>query len=215
MRQIAKWAVRQMQRIQHKPLPVDALHDYWRTLDGPAADNYLKIGEERSKFLVSLIDRHLPDGEASIFEVGCNAGRNLAHLHAAGYHDLHAVEISEDALARLRDQFPDMEAALHNGAVEDVLPELPDGAYDAVFSVAVLEHIHYDSDWVLADIARIARRFVITIEDEASRSGRHFARNYRKVFEELGLAEVERIEQPPDCPAGFVARVFRQALGPP
>ena len=39
---------------------------------------------QRSRLLLELIEAHLPVGEASVLEVGCNAGRNLAALFDAG-----------------------------------------------------------------------------------------------------------------------------------
>ncbi len=159
----------------------------------------------------------LPAG-APVLEVGCNAGRNLEHLFGAGHRNLSAIEINADAIALLRRSFPDMAARLdlRHGPAENLLPGFPSAHFDLVFTMAVLEHLHDDSESVFAGIARVCRRFLITIEDEHRVSWRHFPRNYRKVFEPLGLAQI--LEQRCD-PAihglseVHVARVFRRAQG--
>ncbi len=104
---------------------------------------------------------------------------------------------------------------LHEGPAEELLPRLPDGRFDLVYTMAVLEHVHDDAAQVFAGIARVCRSFLITIEDERRTSWRHFPRNYRRIFELLGLAQLheERCERETHglSPA-HVARVFRRAV---
>ena len=90
-------------------------------------------------------------------------------------------------------QFPDMATniVLYNDAVENVIKEMPDSKYDIVFTMCVLEHIHEDSSWVFGEMARITRKALITLEDEDAVSWRTFARNYQKVFEGVGMNQVE------------------------
>jgi hypothetical protein len=120
----------------------------------------------------------------------------------------------------LRSTYPDLaDVRIVNAPVEDVASALPDHGYDVVFTMAVLEHVHTDSEWIFRELARAAARFVLTIEDEKARSERHFPRDYRAVFEPLGLREVERRS---DLAAyglspSFVARIFakeRDVRGP-
>ncbi len=47
--------------------------------------------------------------------------------------------------------------------------------------MAVLEHIHYKSNWIFNEMIRISK-YILTIEDELSISDRHFPRNYKKIF---------------------------------
>ena len=194
----------------------EQLADYWRD---PGADNrpegYLGPGtEQRSRLLLELIEAHLTVGEASVLEVGCNAGRNLAALFDAGCRDLTAIEVNADALALLAERFPELAstATIHNDLIETVAPTLADGGFDVVFSMAVLEHLHPDSEWVFAELARKSRRLVITIEDEGNRNWRAFPRNYRAVFEQLGFEQMEERDCGPadGFYAGIVARVFRR-----
>lgn len=205
-----KWQAARL--LKHKPADRDVLHDYWRSPQDPGnrPQDYLHDpdGEERSRFLVQLLDKHAVG--ATVLELGCNVGRNLHYLREGGYTQLGAVEINAEALAQLADAFPDLarEADLRNGSLEEELPKMPDSSWDVVFSVAVLEHVHYDSDWLLEHVARVARRFVVTVENEADISDRTFPRNYKRVFERHGARQLEEIAPVPGLPGGFVARVF-------
>jgi hypothetical protein len=136
----------------------------------------------------------------------------LAHLFRAGITKLGGIEINAEAVKLLRQTFPDVasHAEIYNAAVEDVIRTLPYGAFNIVFTMAVLEHIHRDSEWTFREMARVAKDYLITIEDEKSSGWGHFRRNYRKVFERFGMEQVELV----DCGgvegfgAGFFARVF-------
>ncbi len=171
------------------------VHDYWRRPDdganGPEA--YLE-GRARCELLLRLTDKYQVGEDAKILELGCNVGRNLEALRAHGHRDLTAIEISADALALLAKHHAELAntATLHCGTIESVLPQLPAQHFDLVYTMAVLEHIHTESEWIFADMVRVAKRHVITIEDEACRSWRHFPRDYAAIFSGLGLEVVER-----------------------
>lgn len=74
--------------------------------------------------------------------------------------------------------------------MEEGLPSMQINSYDLVFTMAVLEHLHKDSEYVFKDIARIAKQYLLTIEDESGISKRHFPRNYQAIFEPLGLKQI-------------------------
>jgi SAM-dependent methyltransferase len=201
--------------LRDRPRRREECHAYWKAPDDGCnlPEFYLQRGHARSEFLVQLIRRHLsPD--AHVLEIGCNAGRNLHHLHRAGFTQLAAIEISENAVALLRESYPEMarRLQLHVGAVEDVIRSLADGQFDLVFTMAVLEHIHRDSEWVFDEMARVTRGLLITVEDEQNRSWRHFPRNYQAVFESRGLRQVEQVDcsRVLELSQAFVARVFRK-----
>ena len=189
------------------------MHAFWRSPDAvnePAG--YAAAPIERSEFLVGLLDRYCqPDDR--VLEIGPNVGRNLEHLRRAGYRRLEGIEISGDAVASMRTTYPELAAtvSIHNAAVEDVIGTLPDATYGAVFAMAVLEHIHPDSDWIFAEMMRICSGVVVTIEDEVGRSRHHVPRDYRAVFEGLGMQQIEDIDASGigGLVPGFRARVFR------
>lgn len=199
-------------RLFYRPKPREALHDYWRApWDGDNLPDSYVAGDERSEFLFALIQRHAAPS-ARLLELGCNVGRNLDFLLRHGYRELTAIEISEQAVGALRVHHPDVAATavIHNAALEEVLKTLPDNSFDVVFSMAVLEHVHTDSDWIFAEIARVSGRYVITVEDERGLSWRHFPRNYREVFEPLGLTQLEELscKDVPTLGPNFVGRVL-------
>lgn len=199
----------------HRPLTRDRILEYWKSpWDGRnAPEDYLR-GTEKSELLLRLV-RQVANNYVSVLEIGCNVGRNLYHLFSAGYTNLTGIEINEEAVRLLRAAFPDMagQIVVHNAPAETVLPGMAADTFDLVFTMAVLEHIHRDSEWLFGDIARVTKEYLITIEDEEHISWRHFPRNYRKVFERLGLREIhsEDCSDIPGLGPGFVARVFRKS----
>ena len=170
----------------------EQLLEYWRhpkikngnKNENNTPENYL-TGIERSDYLVDLIGKYLQK-EEKILEVGCNVGRNLNHLYKAGYKNINGIEISDKAVQAMYKNFPELYGCvgIYNCPVESIIDIIGDGAYDLVFTMAVLEHIHYDSEFIFPEIARIARKYLITIEDEITTwSERHFPRNYKEIFE--------------------------------
>lgn len=130
--------------------------------------------------------------EDSVFEVGTNAGPNLELLRRNGFERLAGAEINPSAITEMGRAFPELAelADIHQGDAADVLGGLPESAYDVVFSMAVLVHVHPASNRVMEQMVRIARRYVCVVEAEDVTCGYLFARNYRRVFERLGCTEV-------------------------
>ncbi|WP_415281435.1 class I SAM-dependent methyltransferase [Candidatus Nitrososphaera sp. FF02] len=182
----------------------DELQKHWRNSDDPSG--YFQ-GGRRGEYLASLAKQYAkPD--ASILELGCNVGSNLYHLWKAGYRNLSGVEINPQALKLMKQNFPDMQVVIYEGSIEDRIKELAE--YDLVFTIAVLEHIHRDSEWAFPEIAKRAR-MLITIEGEKGiASELHIARNYKSIFEGLGLQQVyeKNLGREEGLNANFYARVF-------
>jgi SAM-dependent methyltransferase len=180
---------------------------YWRH---PPSENepacYLINREARSEWVADRIEA-LVDKHARILEIGCNAGPNLAALHERGFTNLEGVEINPDALNLLENTYPELPAALHNEPIEKFAQTM--GDYDLVFTVAVLEHIHPDGDWMFKTIAENCR-WLLTVEDEHGESPRHFPRNYREVFTKIGMVEHDsyRLLETIGLDENFAARVF-------
>jgi len=163
---------------------------FWRKplktsdVDNNHPTHYLK-GEQRSSYLVELINQYVRQ-DSKILEIGCNVGRNLNFLFESGFVNLSGIELNEEAVGLMKTAYPDMfkESLIIPLPVEKVIKDIPDNSYELVYTMAVLEHLHYDNDFVLGEIARISKKFIITVEDEKTEwSERHFPRNYRDVFE--------------------------------
>lgn len=193
----------------HYSKTLSEIHQYWmQPYDGSnLPQDYLR-GELRSKSLVKIVQKYA-DHNARILEIGCNVGRNLNYLFLAGFKKLEGVEISKNAVQLLKQSYPEMSkyAKIHNKPIEEIIKKFKDNTFDIVFTMAVLEHIHPNSEWIFSEMVRITKGFIITIEDEHTPSWRHFPRNYKKVFESLHMkqvstAKVEGLESN--------ARIFRK-----
>lgn len=194
----------------------DELFKYWRSPDDGKnmPTEYLK-GRERSIFLLNLLSKYV-NKKDKILEIGCNVGRNLNELFCAGFNNLSGIEISKNAIEVMKTAYPNMVGAIkvYQGSVEDFIEGFEDDSFDSVFTMAVLEHIHTDSEFIFSHMARIAKKILVTIEDERGVSWRHFPRNYKRVFEDLGMRQIEEVSfkrvRIPGLDNKFFARVFKK-----
>ena len=148
------------------------------------------------------------------FDSGQNIIGNYEMISNENKHNI-TIYLSSTNYELMKKSFPQManHAKIHNMPVEEVIKEFKDGEFGAVFTMAVLEHIHYDSEWIFPEIARITNNLLITIEDERCLSWRHFPRNYKEAFEPLGMKQIKEI----NCSnieglgGSFFARIFQKA----
>jgi SAM-dependent methyltransferase len=201
---------------------LDEAHSFWRKPDKMNRPSTYIPPRGRSEFLLEKVRHHGPPNPR-ILEIGCNVGRNLDCLFQNGFENLEAIEINPGAVKLLRKTFPAMaeKVTIHNASVEDTIKKLGDARFDVVYSMAVLEHIHEESRWIFPEVVRITKDVLITIEDEGGVTPLHFPRNYREVFEPLGMRQVEKIEcndvfeLTPEVVEKYkghmVSRVFRKA----
>ncbi|KYH25908.1 ubiquinone biosynthesis O-methyltransferase [Halalkalicoccus paucihalophilus] len=182
---------------------------------------YAEIGpNEVSETLVDVLT-HYVDDTAAILEVGCGSGRHLTHLREHGFEDLTGIDINDESFSVMAEQYPRLAEAgtFHTGAIEDLVPEFDDGAFDVVYSVETLQHIHPDDEWVFAEFARITSDLLVTVENEGNgpTRGREDAavsyvddefplyhRDWKRVFADTGA--VQLIREPT---ARDTIRVFR------
>ncbi len=88
---------------------------------------------------------------AAILEAGCGSGRVLRALAALGYQNLVGQDISHAALRETAQQGP----AWARLVCSEDMPFAP-GAFDAVTSPGVIEHVQNPRRW-LGELARVAR----------------------------------------------------------
>lgn len=165
---------------------------------------------KRSDFLMSILPNYVSKDE-SVLELGCNCGRNLNALYNAGYKKLSGIDVSHNALLYGSLMYSELhgEAVFYNDLIESWIKTAPD--YDCIFTMAVLEHIVTESEWIFEYIAQKARRTIITIEDEVSKTSGHFPRDYKAIFEGMGWKQIlEKQATTQDDLKGFVARVFER-----
>lgn len=196
--QIKKWFGR---------VTINDLHEHWRYPDkANKPEDYLKP-LERSEFLYQQIKDFIPH-HAKILELGCNVGRNLAYLRDKGYSNLTGIEINHNAIALGTQKGNFGYITVIESSIEDYFRPMRLG-FDLIFTMAVLEYLHPKSDYIFRDMAR-ASKYILTIEDEASKSFQHTPRNYKKIFEDLGMTQI--LEQ--DCgtifPKKMMLRLFKK-----
>ncbi len=99
-------------------------------------------------------------------EVGCNVGWNLRYLRTLGVPRVWGIEPQRFAVARARARDPELD--VFEGTAFD-LP-FKDGRFDLVFTSGVLIHIGPDQlGAALAEMARVSRRYLLTIEYDHER----------------------------------------------
>lgn len=160
------------------------LHSFWKQPSPKGNDpkGYLEQ-TARSAALLKIIDQ---PKDARILEVGCNVGRNLAHLYDAGYTNVEGIEISETAVELLRETYPQLaDSNIHVGAAEDILPTLDE--YDLIFTMAVLEHIHPDSTVVFDNIARLGETVIAVEPHDYHSTNRSYPHDIRELFTSRGM----------------------------
>lgn len=160
--------------------------NYWKEpKDHNKTSNYNKEHtQQRSRYLVGMFEKYNIDKNSNILEIGCNCGRNLNHLNKAGYKNLSGIEINNEALTLLHEIFPELSAELINGSIEDNILFFKDYQFDVVYTMAVIQHIHIDSNWIFKHIARICKKYLILIELDT--------RDYEKIFSNLGFTLIEK-----------------------
>ena len=189
------------------------IHAYWRNPDegiNSPKDYLRERTRQRTITLVKIIERLPITTDARILEIGCNVGRNLEGLRIAGYSDLYGIDINKEAIALMRKEFPKLSVSLVVAPVEEKIREISDNYFDLVFTMAVLQHLHPKSKFVFAEMARITK-YLITVEDEHSRSWRHKPRDYGRVFSKLGMVQIGK-GAIKGLSSKFVGRAFRKEV---
>ncbi|MFB6169168.1 MAG: class I SAM-dependent methyltransferase [Haloferacaceae archaeon] len=196
----------------------EAVRREWAERSGEYSPRYYahRGADETSVRIRELLERHV-GRDARVLEVGCSAGRHLAHLHDHGFEHLTGIEVNGEAFEVMTETYPGLAAAgqFHHDAVEGVLPTLPDDAVDAAFSVETLQHVHPDAGPVFAELARVTADLLVTVENEDGHADGDvnyvdddlplYYRDWSAVFEDRGLVEVAAFERDRDT-----VRAFRQ-----
>jgi len=184
----------------------DEVRQDWAERSGRFSPTYYaEIGSnEVSETLASALEHYLTD-DAAVLEVGCGSGRHLAQLREVGFENLSGIDINADAFDVMADHYPTLAETgeFYTGAIEDVVPEFTDGAFDAVYSVETLQHIHPDDEWVFEELARVTDDLLLTAENEGNSPDREhdavsyvddefplYHRDWKAVFTGIGFAQL-------------------------
>ena len=193
--------------------PEDVRRDWAERSGKYSPSYYADIGpNEVSETLADVLGHYVTE-DARILEVGCGSGRHLAHLLDSGYENLTGIDINADSFEVMAETYPRLAetGTFETTALEEFLPDIETDAFDVVYSVETLQHVHPDDAWVFEELTRVTSDLLITAENEGNSPQRGrgettvsyvdddfplFHRNWKEVFSELGLAQL--IREPTD-----------------
>jgi SAM-dependent methyltransferase len=193
--------------------PEDVRRDWAERSGKYSPSYYADIGpNEVSETLADVLGHYVTE-DARILEVGCGSGRHLAHLLDIGYENLTGIDINADSFEVMAETYPRLAetGTFETTALEEFLPDIETDAFDVVYTVETLQHVHPDDAWVFEELTRVTSDLLITAENEGNSPQRGrgettvsyvdddfplFHRNWKEVFSELGLAQL--IREPTD-----------------
>jgi len=187
--------------------PKDVRRD-WAERSGEFSPTYYAHrGPDETSELLREVFEHYVGQDAEILELGCSAGRHLAHLREHGFENLTGIDINDEAFEVMAEEYPVLHerGTFLTGAIEDIVPGFDDGQFDAVYSVETLQHIPPEDTWVFEDIARVTDELLVTVENEGNGAERGregaevsyvndefplYHRNWEDVFSALGAVQL-------------------------
>lgn len=133
---------------------------YWK--ERSVKPFYLKEGKQ-SKIISNIVRDLIENGSyniSSVFEFGCNAGRNLFFLKKEfTYMKVYGIDLNPDAIELGMKKF---NLSIDLGD-ETHLKRINSKSFDVVFTVSVLDHLPFIED-VLIELSRISKKFLIFLE---------------------------------------------------
>jgi hypothetical protein len=122
----------------------------------------------RSEYLLEVFREYI-DPKWAILEIGYGDKRNLNYLVENGYLNVDGIDKSDGC------------------SIEEFEPR---DEYDVIFSMSCLFLIPPENNWVFEKIAKMAKKYIITIEGETTAPNGVWGRNYTDVFRPFGFKEV-------------------------
>ena len=167
--------------------------------------NYFKVEKEHWLMIVRrMIARDNLEanvdkkpGKTKILDFGCGSGLFVNELAEHGYQ-AYGLDISEEAV-----KFGILQGRKNLGVIDAHKIDFPDNTFDAVFGMAVLEHLE-DESWALQEMQRVlkpggvvilmvpAYMFLWGIQDEAAHHYRRYTKRslLKELKESTSLKEV-------------------------
>ncbi len=189
--------------------PEDVRQDWAARTGRFSPSYYAEIGPNEVSETIGRVLDHYAIEDATILEVGCGSGRHLEHLRQQGFENLTGIDINADAFEVMADQYPRLfdTGTFLDGALETHLPEMPDEAFDVIYTVETLQHVHPDDRWVFDEFQRLSTDLLVTAENEGNGPTRGrgetdvsyvddefplYHRDWKGVFTDRGFAQLLR-----------------------
>lgn len=122
---------------------------------------------ERSEILVEIFNDYVHKDD-TILEIGCGDARNIGYLKRAGYENAKGID------------------KIYGTEIE----RIPEEPIDVLFTMSTLFLLPKTSEWVFEKMARMAQKWIITLEGEVTK-GAVIGRDYNSIFSRLGFVQVE------------------------
>lgn len=135
--------------------------------------------------------------ETTVLDFGCGSGLFVSELEEQGY-EAYGLDISEEAV-----RFGLLQGRKNLGVIDAHKIDFPDNTFDAIFGMAVLEHLE-DESWALQEMQRVlkpggvvilmvpAYQFLWGVQDEVAHHYRRYTKEslLKKIQESTSLTEV-------------------------
>lgn len=158
----------------------------------PTAYANLPFNQERGQYFLEKLEKLNLSKNNPILELGPNSGFILSFLYINGFHNLTGIEINPDAIKTMKEYFSNVyeNCTIINDSLENALPQIPDGSFVLVYSMGAIMHVPAESNFIFEHIARISKKYIISVEGENMLSSRHYPRDYKKIYENLGFKQI-------------------------
>jgi SAM-dependent methyltransferase len=154
--------------------------------------------------LVDKILEYVPR-DASLMELGCNCGSDMAQLFTEGYRDLRGVDAGRDAISLFAEEYPDTFACadIRHDLFQRYLMHSETDEVDYVYSNGATIELVHPSFPIVAEMCRVARCGVLL---DLSERNQGYPRDYVGQFAKHGfaLAYTNRDTQPTEKSHIFV-----------
>jgi len=168
---------------------------YWEVLQGDSRMHLPPYPHDHVQVVLDEVDRMTGrNAQASILDVGCNAGRLLQALYERGYVNLHGMDAQGAALEHMRSLFPNMaaKARIKQASFQDFFPTVTDRAFDVVCTWGATIELVPPSFPICQEMARAAGRAVILVVNEG---GHAYPRLWETEFLRAGFV-LTRVRRP-------------------
>lgn len=141
----------------------------------------------KAKFLAKIFYRLGIEKESEIIELGCGLGNNLAELELNGFTNLLGVEINSEFLRMKEREYENFKYRIKIQSAEKFIFEVKNPIKNIICS-DILYFIE-SADFFINLVEKVIDYLFIS-ENEKSLDKQYMKRNYKEVFEDLGMKEI-------------------------